>query len=163
VCGAVDIVVHDGDVVDLIELAQFFRVGELLLEAIVVRVVFTGVSFASVNDEKLETEFWVLPIKRRQRSNLPHKRRSRDAAELQQDMLPASEGRQRNQIAVEVRQAELWRPAADFGHRPKVRRRDLALPKGLVIVTAHDLATCAGSGRRHPLVTLVHRQLKTND
>jgi hypothetical protein len=60
--GAVDIVGQDGDVVDLIELAQFFRVGELLLEAIVVRVVFTGVSFASVNDEKLETEFWVLPI-----------------------------------------------------------------------------------------------------
>src|SRR5215217_708941 len=105
-----------------------------------VRIVFTRVRFARVDDEELKMLPLIFPMELRQWGNLPHEGRSSDAAEFEQDMLLAGKRRQRNHIAVDIGQAEVRRPGPYRRDRPKVRRVGLALPKTLVVVTTHGLA-----------------------
>ena len=69
---------------DLFELAELLCVRQLLLRGAVVRKVFARVGFARVDDEELKICRLIFAIESGQRGNLPHKRRSGDAAELEQ-------------------------------------------------------------------------------
>src|SRR5262249_34893907 len=138
-----EIVDEDADFADLFELVEFLRVREFLLRGIVVWKIFARVRFARVDNEELKIFRLIFSIESGQRGNLPHKRRSGNAAELEQHVLPAGKRGQGNPVAVEIGQSEIRRLVADGCNGPKVRRVDLTGSVTLVVVTTHIVGSFA--------------------
>ena len=85
--GTADIIEQDRNIINLVELAQFSRMSDFLLKRLVMRIMLAGMRFARVYYEELESPISIPMVEFRQWRNLPHKRRSRDAAEFQKHML----------------------------------------------------------------------------
>src|SRR5437879_13859837 len=101
------------------------------------RIVFTRVSLANVDDKELKIVRLVLAIQLRKRRNLLHKRRSSDAAKLEKDVLLAFERRQRNFVAIEIRQSEIRGLVAHLGGVQEIWDTGLALSETVVVIIVH--------------------------
>ena len=135
--GTADVIEQDRNFINFVELAQFSRMSDFLLEGLVMRILLAGMRFARVDYEKPESPISISTVEFRQWRNLPHKRRSRYAAEFHKHMLLVPERRQRNLVAVEIGQGEIRRWATDLCNRAKIGRAVFTLSERIVIVILH--------------------------
>src|SRR3990172_7355777 len=113
--------------------------GELLLKRAVMREIFSRMGLAHVDDEKCEPLVLVLFVELCKWGNLPHERRSSDAAELKQQMFFFCEILQRNFSAIEIREREIRCLCPHFRYGAKLGRIDITLPERCVVIRIHRL------------------------